>query len=317
MPERGDDINRSLVRVMDGGMGKELKRIGAPFRQPEWSALALMEGPEWVLTAHRNFVDAGAEIIITNAYAIVPFHLGEATMAERGFELAALAGKLAREAADSAEHRVCVAGSLPPLFGSYEPEQFVPEAAPAHYRTLIEAQAPHVDLWLAETVSSIAELKAIVDAVTGWDVARRPLWVAFTVADELSEGEPVLRSGEPLQDAVAALRLGDGPVEGLLFNCSQPEPVTAAVEHAAPLIADHLPELTFGAYANAFEPKPEVYSANEVILGTRADLTPERYAEIARRWVDAGANVVGGCCNIRPDHIQALAEEFGAGAADG
>ena len=47
-------------RILDGGMGRELARIGAPFRQPEWSALALIEGPDWVERAHRNFVEAGA-----------------------------------------------------------------------------------------------------------------------------------------------------------------------------------------------------------------------------------------------------------------
>ena len=106
------------VTILDGGMGKELRRIGAPFRQPEWSALALIEAPERVLEAHRNFVEAGAEVLITNNYAVVPYHLGDDAIAERGAELTALAGRLAREAADGADRPVLVAGSLPPLFGS-------------------------------------------------------------------------------------------------------------------------------------------------------------------------------------------------------
>ena len=60
-------MTRVNVRVLDGGMGRELQRIGAPFRQPEWSALALIEAPEYVLRAHQAFVAAGARIITTNS----------------------------------------------------------------------------------------------------------------------------------------------------------------------------------------------------------------------------------------------------------
>ncbi len=63
------------LRILDGGMGRELLRIGAPFQQPEWSALALIEAPEFVRRAHDSFVQAGADIITTNYYALVPFHI--------------------------------------------------------------------------------------------------------------------------------------------------------------------------------------------------------------------------------------------------
>jgi S-methylmethionine-dependent homocysteine/selenocysteine methylase len=90
------------VTVLDGGMGRELLRIGAPFRQPEWSALALFDGPDWVVQAHTNFIEAGAEVITTNSYAVVPFHIGDERFAARGRELAELSGQLARRAAAGA-----------------------------------------------------------------------------------------------------------------------------------------------------------------------------------------------------------------------
>ena len=82
----------SEITLLDGGMGKELRRIGAPFRQPEWSALALMEAPELVVQAHNNFIEAGAQMIITNNYAVVPYHLGDDMIRDSGAELTALAG---------------------------------------------------------------------------------------------------------------------------------------------------------------------------------------------------------------------------------
>ncbi|MEK9760063.1 MAG: homocysteine S-methyltransferase family protein, partial [Candidatus Puniceispirillum sp.] len=58
--------------ILDGGLGRQLEAMGAPFRQPEWSALALIEAPDFVRQAHDAFIAAGAEVISTNSYALVP-----------------------------------------------------------------------------------------------------------------------------------------------------------------------------------------------------------------------------------------------------
>jgi S-methylmethionine-dependent homocysteine/selenocysteine methylase len=57
------------VTILDGGMGRQLSRMGAPFRLPEWSALALIEAPQFVSDAHDAFIASGAQIITTNSYA--------------------------------------------------------------------------------------------------------------------------------------------------------------------------------------------------------------------------------------------------------
>ncbi len=78
--------------ILDGGMGRELQRAGAPFRQPEWSALALSEAPQAVEAVHAAYINSGADVITSNSYAVVPFHIGEARFAAEGQALAALAG---------------------------------------------------------------------------------------------------------------------------------------------------------------------------------------------------------------------------------
>ena len=95
------DGGRTRVTILDGGMGKELHRVGAPFRQPEWSALALWEAPDTVAEAHRRFIDAGAEVIITNAYALVPYHIGEERYRASGADLIELAAMVDTERAFS------------------------------------------------------------------------------------------------------------------------------------------------------------------------------------------------------------------------
>src|SRR5690242_2321290 len=194
--------------LLDGGMGRQLARMGAPFRQPEWSALALMEAPETVAEAHRQFIAAGAEVITTNSYAFVPFHIGEERFASDGARLVDLCGRLARQAADEAGRPVKVAGSLPPLFGSYRPDLFDAAQAPGLLEVLTKGLAPYADLWLAETQSSIIEAETAAKAALAR--APKPLWISFTLQDDTDDPQtPTLRSGEPAGEAAAAaLALG-------------------------------------------------------------------------------------------------------------
>lgn len=316
------------IRILDGGMGRELLRIGAPFQQPEWSALALLEGPEFVRTVHDAFVQAGADTITTNSYAVVPFHIGDARFAARGEELADLAGRLARASADASAHPVQVAGSLPPVCGSYRPDLFDAAVAAPLLDTLVKGLSPYVDLWLGETLSSTAEAAAVRTAI-GDDT--RPLWLSFTLddtadVDAIAAGRlaPTLRSGESIETAFAAVTaLG---ATALLFNCSQAEIMEAAVvraraardagHDAAPGVANDAAHATphatahatiaLGVYANTFALERERGAANSGLSALRDDLEPDDYAVFARRWAAAGASIIGGCCGIGPEHIARL-----------
>lgn len=283
-------------------MGRELARIGAPFRQPEWSALAMIESPDHVRQVHESYVAAGADVITTNAYALVPFHLGEERFAAEGARLAGLAGEVARSVANR-HAGVRVAGSLPPVLGSYRPEAFDADQARPILEVLVTAQAPYVDLWLAETTSLIAEAELVRDVLDASGAAQ-PLWISFTLDDWPTGDTPVLRSGEPVADAVAAAeRLG---AELVAFNCSRPEVMEAAVRVAA---SGRVP---VGVYANAFV-EHEGEAANANLHGLRDDVTPAAYLEWAERWVAAGASLVGGCCGVGPEHVSALSAHLAAG----
>ncbi|MGI9600702.1 MAG: homocysteine S-methyltransferase family protein [Acidimicrobiales bacterium] len=294
------------VVILDGGMGKELRRIGAPFRQPEWSALALMEAPEMVARAHQNFVDAGADVIITNNYAVVPYHLGDQPFAARGRELAARAGQLARQVADSAEHEVRVAGSLPPLFGSYEPTQFDPRRAAPIYGDIVDALDPYVDLWIGETFSRVDELTTTVAAIHERG-SGQPIWMSFTLPDTYPADRVTLRSGETTDDIAAAVAASHPPVQAVLFNCSLPEQTGPAIRALARSLHQQGLDTALGGYANAFPvSRSGTYQANEVVFERRAELTADRYAEHVAEWIDDGATIVGGCCDMYPEHIAAL-----------
>ncbi|MDP2734499.1 MAG: homocysteine S-methyltransferase family protein [Hoeflea sp.] len=297
------------ITVLDGGMSRELLRLGARLVQPEWSALALMESPEIVRQVHSEFIEAGADAITTNSYALVPFHIGEDRFREQGPALIALSGQLARQAADACtDRKVLVCGSLPPIFGSYEPENFDPATVQDYLAVLVTNLAPHVDIWLGETLSLIAEAEAVRTAV---QATGKPLWISFTLADGAAAqpaSEPRLRSGEPVAEAAQwAAKAG---VKALLFNCSQPQVMEAAVRTAAKIFNETNAKVEIGVYANAFEAKTDTAKANEGLSKIRSDLDADAYLRFARDWVAAGATLVGGCCGIGVEQIEKLASDL-------
>jgi len=292
------------IKILDGGTGRELQRIGAPFRQPEWSALALIEAPEYVLKCHENYIQAGAQVITTNSYAVVPFHVGAERFHQQGKRLASLAGQLAVDAKNQASRPVKVAGSLPPVMGSYRPDLFEQKQATEILKVLIEALSPWADLWLGETLSSIAEARLLLSLLP----KDRPIWVSFTLDDQADPMRPLLRSGEKIEDAVD-LMCSYG-VQAILFNCSQPEIMLGAVQCAVAQLKVRSSTIEVGVYANAFPAQNGDEAANEHLHDIREDLTPDRYVQFAQSWLEAGATIIGGCCGIGPNHIQKLSEHI-------
>jgi len=285
--------------LLDGGMGRELRFRGVDVMTSIWSAGALIDAPQVVREVHRDFIDAGADIITINSYGIVKSSLAWAGIEDRFEALNLLACKLADEARDESGRSVVVAGSLPPLAGSYRPDRVgkFEEIEPL-YREQAEVLAPHVDLLLCETMSSADEARAAAVAATQ---TGKPVWVSWTLHEDRSGR---LRSGETLEDALKAL--AGLPVSGVLANCCAPESITRAVPWLA-----HAGLVYVGGYANTFQPIPEDWDLtgdkkSDGSLGLRTDLDPERYAAHAEDWLEAGATVIGGCCGTRPAHIARL-----------
>lgn len=290
------------MKILDGGLGRELARRGAPFRQPEWSALALTEAPEIVKQVHLDFIQAGAEVITTNSYAVVPFHIGQERFDREARDLVQVAADQAKAAVAESGKTVKIAGSLPPLFGSYRADLFQADQAEQLARPIIETLAPHVDIWLAETQSCLQEVELIHGLVP---VDEREFWVSFTLQDNVNLEQPLLRSGETLEQAAELLtRLN---IQTVLFNCCQPEVVLQAIQQIKTLLPE---SVKIGAYANAFPPQDEQATANDGLDELREDLNPPAYLAFAKQWHEAGASMIGGCCGIGPEHIAELSKFF-------
>lgn len=292
--------NMNKLTILDGGMGRELKRVGAPFSQPLWSAQALIESPQHVADVHKSFIDAGAEVIITNAYACVPFHLGEHLYQLQGHQLAETAAQIARNTAELSSTPIQVAGCIPPALGSYRPDLFNAEQAMPILQTLIAAQQPYIDQWMVETLASIEEFEVNHCLLSQ---SCKPVYYAFTLDDE-PEGNALLRSGETVIQT--AKRVADLGASGMLFNCSIPEVLEQAIIDAKRVFDDVNVNIALGAYANNFEVIDTSHQANDELQAMRS-LTTDEYLQFAKRWREAGATIIGGCCGIGPEYIQTLA----------
>lgn len=287
----------TAITLLDGGMGQELiRRSSAAKPHPLWSLQVMMDEPELVANVHRDFCLAGARVICLNTYSVTRHRLQMGSALPDLPELLKHAGDLARAGIQaSGLSGIDIVASLPPLTASYlKQSPFSPEQMKDEYKELMELQRYHVDGFLAETLSSIAEGEAVLLAAQEADTG---VHLAFTVQDE--DGTR-LRSGELLEDALRVCV----PLKPLsiILNCSVPE----AIDQGLPLLA--AATKTFGAYANGFHSITALKPGGTVdVLSAREELTPPVYTEMALQWLDLGASILGGCCEVGPAHIEALA----------
>ena len=287
--------------LLDGAMGTELQRRGVAVPShitSIWSALALIESPDAVVDVHRAYIDAGADVITINNYAVTPPLLARAGLESRLDELTLLAVELAERAVRESGRSVRIAGSLPPLDTSYRFELVGPDAEILDsYRRIARLLAGRVDVLLCETLSCIREASAAQRAARETD---NEVWLSWTLRGDLRDRLP---SGEHLAAAFEAAReLG---ADAYLVNCCGANFATSAIAVLATRS-----EAPVGAYANSSEvitgdessprPVPEALPARH--------LDAEAYAAEVALWLDGGARIVGGCCGTRPASIARLRE---------
>jgi homocysteine S-methyltransferase len=282
------------IVLLDGGLGQELVRRSGDRPTNLWSTQVMVDHPGIVQALHADYFAAGATVATTNTYCVHHDRLEGTGLAGRFGDLHAAALREALAARPAGRR---VAGSIGPLEASYRPDKHPPhDIAVPRYAEVARAIGPHVDFIICETVASLAHARAVLE---GAKSGGRPVWLSVTVSD--TDGTK-LRSGEPTAEACAVAR--EGGAQALLANCSAPEAMPAA------LTALKAAGLPFGAYANGFTMITEDFLKDKPtvdVLRPRRDLGPDAYAAHAMGWIGQGATIVGGCCEVGPDHIATLA----------
>jgi S-methylmethionine-dependent homocysteine/selenocysteine methylase len=282
-PSLASALSRARPLLLDGATGTELERRGVRAELPLWSSWGLLEAPEVVREIHADYLRAGAEALTAATFRTHARSLAAAGLEARAAELCALAVRLAREAGERTEREAFVLGSAAPLEDCYHPERVPPDDAlqrehARHARHLVRAGA---DAILVETINTVREGVAAACAARE---AGAELLVSFVCARAAR-----LLSGEPLGEALDAVAPFAPLAVGV--NCLPPD----AADECLPVL-----RAPFLVYANLGAPGAPLGAAAR-------DATPAGFAAHARRWAEAGAAALGGCCGTGPAHIRALA----------
>ncbi len=283
MPDLRALLADGLVHVSDGAMGTLLYSKGI-FLNVCYDELNIRQ-PDVIRDIHRDYVRAGAELIETNTFGANPVKLAHHGLAADTEAINEAAARLARDAAGD---RAAVVGAIGPLGIRIEPfgETSVEEARAAFARQAAGLLAGGVDGFLLETFSDVEELRAAVDAIHG--ISDLPIIAQMTVGEDGRTQYGTAPSA--FGPAIAAMG-----VDVIGVNCSVgPHGVLEAIEHLARVVT-----LPLSAMPNAGLPRDvegrKMYMAS-----------PEYMATYARRMVEAGARIVGGCCGTTPEHIKAI-----------
>ena len=299
-------LRQGGIVVLDGAMGTELERLGAPMHDDVWCAKALEDHPDLVREVHRSYIEAGADVITTNSYAAPRHALEPGGLGDRVEAWNARAADFALEARDATDspRPVYVAGSVSTFgsFGRLDPSEL---ARGLHEQARILVRHG-VDLLVLETLGAKrSDIEAGVEAIADLGL---PVWVAMSCKQGGTSGkvmhgieESQAHSDtddsveyEPFGPAVAAVMARGGSAALMMHSDLKVTP--AALDS----IAAHY-DGPRGAYPNAGHwLRPQWAFVDQV--------SPDAYAEEANGWVEAGACIVGGCCGIGPAHIKAVRE---------
>ena len=290
------------IHVLDGGMASELEHQGANIDGPLWSAHVLEDAPEKVVAVHRAYIEAGADCIETASYQVSRMGYAEFGLAPERADAALLrAVDLARTAAaEFPDRRIVIAASLGPYgaalhngaeyHGNYgvgfgELVKFHRE----RIRVLAEAGALAPDLFAFETLPSLEEAEAIGEALGPWP--ELAAWFCFTCKDQRH-----VAHGELLSDCAAAVARFPLTI-AVGVNCTHPALIPALIRELRE--ASDKPVVVYPNSGEGWD------AVNRCWTGTG---NPVSFAAQEAEWFAAGAQVVGGCCRTRPEHIRLVAE---------
>ncbi|MEM7733754.1 MAG: homocysteine S-methyltransferase family protein [Pseudomonadota bacterium] len=287
------------ITLLDGSIGQELVKRSGDTPTGLWSTQVMIDRPALVRDVHASYFDVGATVATANTYAVLRDRLRRVGIEAHFETLLSTAMITAGEARDAAGGGR-VAAALGPLNASYRPDIFPPPGeAQKIYAEIVDHVKDHADILLIETVTSVDHAEGSLRAT---DEADKPVWLAISTDD--FDGT-VFRSGEKLADVASVV--ANHRVDAVLLNCSRPEVVGDGLEVIKSF------GKPFGAYANGFTKisdgfKQEFPTVDA--LTERTDLGPGPYAEFAMGWVAQGATIVGGCCEVGPEHIAELARQL-------
>jgi len=279
-------LNAGDLLFADGATATNYQQMGMGIgvAPEEW----VFDQPDAVRGLHSAFIDAGADIILTDTFGGTSLRLRESRYAGHVAELNRRAAELAREAAGAREG-VLVAGSMGPTGMLMEPlgDLTAAAAADAYGEQAAALSGAGVDLLLLETFFALDEALAAIEGIR--QASALPLVVSFS----FDQGTRTMMGLSPTRMVEAIRPLG---VAALGANCGRS---LADMERVVAELAGLHAGIPLWIKPNAGLPR----MVGDV---ARYDTGPDEMADYARRFVEAGARVIGGCCGTSPEHTRCM-----------
>ena len=283
------ELVREPFTLLDGGLSTALEELGEKPSGLLWTAAALIDRPEVITAAHRRYVEAGADVVITSSYqASEGGFVAAGVPAGQARRLLASTTQVARSS--GAEVVACSVGPYGACLGDGSEYRGVYRASWAEVRSFHRARLEvlvdtALDVYVIETIPTRVEAEIVVEELRRLTDA--PAWVSFTCADEAHTC-----GGDGFAEAAAAVA---GEVSAVGVNCTAPR----LVEPLLRSLAVGLPYVVYSNHGAAWDAEHECW------------IGPTGGAEIPSlvpAWIAAGARLIGGCCGVGTAGIRALAE---------
>ena len=296
----------SKVKILDGGMGQTLLERGLKTKGSLWSATALInkEYHQLVVDTHLEFIESGADVIVTNNFSARRKRMLDNEVEEHFNFANEMAGELALKAKKFSKKDILIAGSLPAQNNTYVLDERDKSVIRRNFFDQAKLLKSFVDFFYLDVLSSIREVE-----------------IALNVIEEMSQkvlvGIHIKKDGKlPSGESITELfkKCKSKSWLGLIASCVSPEIIEDTIDEIKNL------NIPFGFKANLWKNEPlpvhkivkisdDGFGENPVdVLGSRDDITAEKFFDFSKRMLDKGATILGGCCETKPSHISAISK---------
>jgi homocysteine S-methyltransferase len=288
--------------LIDGGLSNELERLGCNLNHKLWSANMLDADPESIIQAHLSYLHAGANCIITSSYqATVPGFMSLGYSKEKAESLIMRSVDLAAEAinrfktTENSSYGPLIAASIGP-YGAYlaDGSEYLgnyglsdSQLRDFHISRIDILDRSGADFLAIETIPSFHEVKILADIIS---TTKKTAWFSFSCRDDQH-----INDGTPIKECVCML--ADHPnVFAIGANCTAPNHISGLIR----TIKSESESIKIVVYPNS----GEAYNADSKTWLGLSD--PGLFLEMAKEWLKLGADIIGGCCRIGPEHINRM-----------
>jgi homocysteine S-methyltransferase len=294
------------TRILDGGMGQELLNRGLKPKGTLWSAHALIDKDchQMVIDAHLDFINAGAEVIVTATFTARRFRLIQ-NDCEKYFEKINIkAVDLAQKARDISKKDILIAGGLPNQKQTYSADLGKDlDLIEKNFYDQAKLLKQGIDFFYLDVMSSGIECEIALKVIETFNL---PVLVGIHLRDN---GQ--LPSGEKINDIVK--KYNNKNWLGIIMACISPRAYEAVMNDLQKI------DIPYGFKLNAFKKIPEGYTVASkdewgnagnpiTVLGKNTDLNESKFYEYVKKFMKNGATILGGCCEIRPSHIKEISK---------